>query len=339
MPAPLTHKTFLTPAGLNRLAAGLALAAGPALATPALADGLNATPEGFVHASDRPAAESVTPVAGESSGPQSYTTYGPEIISGPMHYSGAGTSHMGLSGGGQTTYVQGGLHSPNSPGLTAGLPLIPPLAGYDAYLPPDAGWQVPIGYPVQREVYRYKNYYPTQWYGLPGSQKQRVAPHVFMPTDTTQLGYYHQQVPTWQPPNYAVFPQAPDPRVMHHTEQAGGPSIGVRPGIYPGEPRMPSHRAQLHGLIHGPGMHGGPVTYGTTMHAPVESKPDCPADAPAAPTVRYDSPAPAPAPAPSDPGMDVDPLPSSTQPLPEAGDTPPGAPAPDDAILAPAREA
>ena len=77
--------------------------------------------------------------------------------------------------------------------------LVPPLGHYDAYLPPDYGWQAPVGYPIQRVPVGYTKWYPNQWYGLPGSQKPAVAPVAFMPTDTSQLGYYHQQVPTWRP--------------------------------------------------------------------------------------------------------------------------------------------
>lgn len=53
--------------------------------------------------------------------------------------------------------------------------------------------------PVDRIPVQYLRYYPGAWYGLPGSTLPVVAPQVHMPTDTTQLGFYYQRVPTWVP--------------------------------------------------------------------------------------------------------------------------------------------
>jgi len=52
---------------------------------------------------------------------------------------------------------------------------------------------------VDRIPVQYLRYYPGVWYGLPGSTLPVVAPQVHMPTDTTQLGFYYQRVPTWVP--------------------------------------------------------------------------------------------------------------------------------------------
>ena len=334
MPTHSTHvhlvRLGLTERGLTRLAAGLALAS----AAPALA---------------APPADCPTPPSQPEAVVRTWT--GPEqIVSGPTSGSISGpVVGYGAHGDGQTTYLRrnprhgglmGGPHDSHLRAKGARMHergILPPgLAGYDAYLPPDAGWQVPVAYPVQREVYRYGSWYPHQWYGLPGSQKTRVAPHVFMPTDTTQLGYYHQQVPTWQPAPAGVFPAAPDPRVLHHTAQAGGPGIGAYPGIYPGEMRSDdTFRDPVTGqVIHGPGhghLHGAPHG-GTAVTEPAAD----------GPTVNYGAELGLPATEPSEPRLDVQPLPSSTAPLPDApvpGAPVPGAPVPDDVILPPAGEA
>lgn len=57
----------------------------------------------------------------------------------------------------------------------------------------------PPRYTVDRIPVQYLRYYPGVWYGLPGSTLPVVAPQVHMPTDTTQLGFYYQRVPTWVP--------------------------------------------------------------------------------------------------------------------------------------------
>ncbi len=351
MPPRLAHRS-VSPVALNRLAAGLALTA--AVSVPTFAAGPQDTPEGIVHAGDRPAF--VVPVAAQSapaapssassgsvptgsassgsvasapvrtwSGPEQIVPGSERVVGGlPQGVVHGGVSH-GVHGGGTTEYVSVPhdcrfRDSRRRAALRDVIP--PPLAGYDAYLPPDHGWQMPIAYPVQRQTLPYTNYYPHQWYGLPGSQKQRVAPHVFMPTDTTQLGYYHQHVPTWQPPRPGVFPAAPDPRTMHHTAQAGGPEIGTYPGIYPGEIRR---GGSVHDPVTGQSIPQGGVTYGApqgvTYGAPIQSGPVVTQPVPAAPA----------------PSMDVEPLPSSTEPLPPADD-PPGAPVPSDAVAPPAVE-
>ena len=191
--------------------------------------------------------------------------------------------------------------------------LIPPLGGYDAYLPPDYGWQAPIAYPVQRVPVGYTKWYPNQWYGLPGSQKPRVAPVAFMPTDTSQLGYYHQQVPTWQPLPPGSLPGAPDPRVLHHRTCPAGPDLGVYGGTYPNEPRagLIGLRDRLHGAHDHHGETGGTIV----------TDPACPADAMSQAPVISD---PLPTSTQSMDGVPAAPAPSFAPP---AGDPLPAAPA------------
>ena len=294
---------------LGGLAAGLALSA-----VPALADGpADGTPGGFVRLGDAPAA--VTPASGEIVGDAACppgqnwggvtghpfvgpTVGGPGLPVPPVPGLGLAAGHLHkFAPDGYITWGEIGA------GLRAKPALIPPLGGYDAYLPPDHGFQRPVGYPVQRVPVTYQNWYPNQWYGLPGSQKAAVAPTVFMPTDTTQLGFYHQRVPTWKPATHAL-PPAPNPRTMHAYAPPAGSDVGVYPGIYPGERRLL----------------GCPTDRHTDSGGTVVTEPGCPVDGGVAGTVSG--------------GVSVDPLPGSTDlggttlgepALP--GDTLPGAPA------------
>ena len=325
---------------LSGLAAGLALSAVPALTGSALADGpADGTPGGFVRLGDAPA--SVTPVSGEVAGApvaaapvggaacppgQNWggatghplvgpTVGGPGLPVPPIPGRGLAAGGLGVAAGGLGAAA--GHLSKFAPdgyitwaeigaGLRAKPALIPPLGGYDAYLPPDHEFQRPVGYPVQRVPVTYQNWYPNQWYGLPGSQKAAVAPTVFMPTDTTQLGFYHQRVPTWKPATHAL-PPAPNPRTMHAYAPPAGSDVGVYPGIYPGERRALGCPADRH----------------TDSGGTVVTGPGCPADGGASGSVS----------GPVSGGVSVDPLPGSTDlggtdlgepALP--GDTLPGAP-------------
>ncbi|HEX6986153.1 MAG TPA: hypothetical protein VF170_12305, partial [Planctomycetaceae bacterium] len=72
----------------------------------------------------------------------------------------------------------------------------------------------PARNPVERIPVQYLRYYPAVWYGLPGSTLPVVAPQVHMPTDTTQLGFYYQRVPTWAPVP-GMVPPPPNPSAYH----------------------------------------------------------------------------------------------------------------------------
>jgi hypothetical protein len=77
---------------------------------------------------------------------------------------------------------------------------------------PDYGWSPPGKVPVRRSNVTYTNYGPNNWGDYSGASTKR-APIIATPTDTTQLGYYYQHVPTWQPKN--ILPVPPDPRHWH----------------------------------------------------------------------------------------------------------------------------
>lgn len=81
----------------------------------------------------------------------------------------------------------------------------------------DSGFSLPAKYPVHRRGVQYTQYFPTTWYGTPGvggAPAAAMYPMVYTPTDTTQLGFYGQHVPFWQPqPN--PLPERPIPAQWH----------------------------------------------------------------------------------------------------------------------------
>lgn len=99
-------------------------------------------------------------------------------------------------------------------------------------LPPGYGYSLPAKYPIWRRGVQYTQYYPTSWHGTPaGSIAPGVVyPSIYMPTDTTQLGYYYQHVPFWMP-NPNALPPRPIPARWHTFAQPSYPSWYVGPGM------------------------------------------------------------------------------------------------------------
>ncbi|HVJ84960.1 MAG TPA: hypothetical protein VM452_04900 [Caulifigura sp.] len=84
-------------------------------------------------------------------------------------------------------------------------------------LPPDAGWSPPGKVAMWRRGVAYNKFFPDCWTGQPVAPVVPGMPraqHVYMPTDTTQLGFYYQQVPYWQPVG-GMIPAAPNPDDWH----------------------------------------------------------------------------------------------------------------------------
>jgi len=80
-------------------------------------------------------------------------------------------------------------------------------------------WMRPIRRPIYRVPVQYARYWPTSYYtgrNNPRARYARPLPMVYQPTDTTQLGFYHQRVPQWQPRPGAI-PGAPWPPNWHYT--------------------------------------------------------------------------------------------------------------------------
>ncbi len=79
---------------------------------------------------------------------------------------------------------------------------------------PDYGYSPPAKYPLHRRGVEYTSYFPAQWYGAGADYSRSQAPMVYQPTDTTQLGFYYQHVPFWQPQPNRV-PERPIPAQWH----------------------------------------------------------------------------------------------------------------------------
>jgi len=92
-------------------------------------------------------------------------------------------------------------------------------------LAPDYGWSYVVKRPIHRSNVAYQRYWPAAWGGSgaaqAGDQKVRSYPMVAVPTDTTQLGYYYQQAPQWQP-RPAMLPKPPVPSQWHVRKCAPG---------------------------------------------------------------------------------------------------------------------
>lgn len=82
------------------------------------------------------------------------------------------------------------------------------------YLWKDKGWNVPNHNPIRRAPVVYRRYWPEYWSGQPQPYLGPAPPTVYMPTDTTQLGFYYHRVPAWRP-NPAMLPAAPWPPHYH----------------------------------------------------------------------------------------------------------------------------
>ena len=76
---------------------------------------------------------------------------------------------------------------------------------------PDSGWAPPAHVPIHRTGGGYGN----NWHNGAAGGYGPGAPMVYMPTDTTQLGYSYRNVPTWRP-NPGMIPAVPNPSNFHN---------------------------------------------------------------------------------------------------------------------------
>jgi hypothetical protein len=94
--------------------------------------------------------------------------------------------------------------------------------GGGCWFNPTRGFQPYASAPVYREAIVYYRYWPDKWYGDPSFNLRPMFPQVYMPTDTTQLGFYYARVPQWMP-NSNMYPPTPRASDWHrHVIYAGG---------------------------------------------------------------------------------------------------------------------
>ena len=75
-------------------------------------------------------------------------------------------------------------------------------------------WHPPQPNPIHRASVVYQRYLPQVPYGSGPMPGVNNAPMVYQPTDTTQLGFTYQHVPTWRP-NPNMIPSPPFPEYYH----------------------------------------------------------------------------------------------------------------------------
>ncbi|MEZ6052009.1 MAG: hypothetical protein R3C02_11560 [Planctomycetaceae bacterium] len=100
---------------------------------------------------------------------------------------------------------------------------------------PDHGWAPPGHFPCQRTAATYRNWFPNSWTGQPSNVDPNFRyPMVYQPTDTTQLGYYYQRVPQWQP-RAGMIPPTPNPDEFHTPDYGTHYNgvVDVGPGCQP----------------------------------------------------------------------------------------------------------
>jgi hypothetical protein len=94
---------------------------------------------------------------------------------------------------------------------------------------PMHGFTPPSKRPYFRQPISYQHNYPANWVGGTPSGHHGHRPVIYTPTDTTQLGYYYQKVPTWVPVP-GMTPPAPQPAEWHYygsTEAVYAPVQGT----------------------------------------------------------------------------------------------------------------
>ncbi|VAX38216.1 hypothetical protein MNBD_PLANCTO02-3269 [hydrothermal vent metagenome] len=94
-------------------------------------------------------------------------------------------------------------------------------------------WEAPTTHRIYPGFFYYQRAYPDYWQGQPHPAIRRTAPVIFTPTDTTQLGYYYQHVPVWQP-NPRMIPPEPHPATWHNWNKLPANVVWNRRGV--GEP-------------------------------------------------------------------------------------------------------
>ncbi|TWT58793.1 hypothetical protein KOR42_21790 [Thalassoglobus neptunius] len=98
---------------------------------------------------------------------------------------------------------------------------------------PSHGFRPPTKQPYSAMPVSYQHNYPACWNGGVASGYRAHRPAVYMPTDTTQLGYYYQRVPFWTP-RPGMIPPPMQPAEWHQYGNPRGYAHGNQYG-YAGE--------------------------------------------------------------------------------------------------------
>jgi hypothetical protein len=200
------------------------LAVGGLLTTGGLVNAEDLADVGIVRISDRPPGASSAP-CNSSSGSGNCQTGVNGCPTGqcntgcPNGYCGNGSCGYGHCGSGCAHRCHCTGH------LRRFLSWLDPCGG--CTLPPDAGWSPPGKQAMWRRGVAYNKFFPDAWTGYPTAPVVPGMPrpvHVYMPTDTTQLGFYYQHVPYWLPAP-GMVPAAPNPDQWHQPLLGG--DVGV----------------------------------------------------------------------------------------------------------------
>ncbi|MAT16852.1 MAG: hypothetical protein CMJ46_16455 [Planctomyces sp.] len=124
--------------------------------------------------------------------------------------------------------------------------------------PADAGWGRPIRNYIEHVPVSYLKRWPDRVHGIHHPGPMKMYPIVYQPTDTTQLGFTYQRVPTWQPKPWMV-PPMPIPSQWHRREAGyrtysygygDGYYHGGHGGYYPGSGEYCPNCPQGGGVIY-----------------------------------------------------------------------------------------
>jgi len=148
---------------------------------------------------------------------------------------------------------------------------------------PDHGWCPPTKRPMPpRQSVGYARQFTNQFAGYQQGQAAaggNRAPVAYMPTDTTQLGYYYQHVPQWRRNPYMI-PQTPHPRDWHVSACCQDGTCGQCQKCRSGH----GHAVQGQIIEGGTVIHGTPTQSGEIINqTPIQSVPSTPMESAPAP--------------------------------------------------------
>ncbi len=130
----------------------------------------------------------------------------------------------------------------------------------------DAGWAPPARLPVNRDRIWYHTWHPQAFYGSQGGGFIANYPQVYQPSDTTQLGYSYQTVPTWQS-RPGMIPLVPNPSDFHSRVTPPSDFDGCRGGCHSGD--CLTNTGSLHGYSDYAAMSHRQVVNGPQVVRPV----------------------------------------------------------------------